>query len=264
MCNRDELLKELNTIMHPSGRKRRKDKGKTHTYPESRSQPSKSREDKGQIRQPYGPLSPLSLYERVRSKLISLHKDLEIDENGYYVPVPAVYKTKAYDYKQKVQGREIQHTVKRVCVQNRIDLEKYRFEAWQFMALTKPFNQVTCTPEIRAMLLTRYDITLEEANRAIDARKIAWFDLFNEFYHISPDTTELWDYESWYAMYKYCPGLVLPDDFIFSLTYRPGSPEFYPEWSHHTDKLLEQEIEAIDAEKLRKKLQFINHWRYKT
>lgn len=261
MSEREELLKELSTLIHPSGRKRRTDKGKKHEYPESRSAPSKSREDKGTVRGAYGPQLPTQIYDRMKQKFAS--HQLEVDDNGYYIVIPAEYKTVATDYKQKYKGREIQHTTKRVCVQNELDLEKYRFEAWQFMSMNQPNEPATCIPEIRAMLLTRYGVTLEEANKAIEQRQITWFDLFCEFYHIGPETRTLWDYDSWRTMYNYCPRELLPDDFVFSLTYRPGSPEFYPEWAYHADELIKQEQESIEAEKERRKLQFANHWRRK-
>ena len=130
--SKSELLAELSTLIHPSGRKKRSDIGKTHKPVSSFPHTS----------------SKLAIYNRVRAKLAARNERLlsdnpnnnllskEFDVNGFYVSIPAIYETRAYNYQQVVEGRKINHTTHRVRTQKEVDLEAYRYEAWRELALS--------------------------------------------------------------------------------------------------------------------------------
>lgn len=267
---KNALLRQLSALVHPNGRKKRTDKGQSHNYPSNRSSPQTPRVDKGVQREQQ---TPLSIYQRVKARMYN--KDQEainngeqpllrgFDENGYYIVIPASYQTEAKNYTQVHEGRQIAHTVRRVCTQKEIDLERYRFEAWQWLAtrLSTMNQPADCLSELMSYLSHRYGILGNEAKELIAKRQITWFELFCEFYYLNPNDAVMWDYDTWQNMYKYCPCETLPEDFTFSLTLRPGTPEFHPEWAYHAEKISQREQEDIEAEKLKRKLQFINHWR---
>ena len=272
----EELLAEALSLTHPSGRRVRSDKGKKHSYTKERAKETKPRalrSDKG-IPRPETRVSKTKrqVYAAIKAKLYKRDQELiaqgelpllrGVDENSYYIVIPAAYETRADYHTQEHDGRTIQHTVRRVCTQKELDLERWRFNAWQEAATSEDWNEPsTYVPEIRQMLATRYGIVGKEADEAIAKRQITNFELFCEFYHLEPADAAMWDYDTWQTMYQLCPCVCLDDDFIFSLTLRPGTPEFHPEFAYHANKVVQQQQEAAEQEIERRRRQFNEHWR---
>lgn len=272
----EELLEEALALTHPSGRKVRSDKGKTHNYTAIRTKetlPRAARKDKG-VRRPemQAPKSKVWIYATIKGKLYKKDQELiargelpllrGVDENSYYIVVPAAYKTRASNHTQEYKGRSIQHTTRRVCTQRELDLERYRFNAYQELATSKEWNEPSpYISEIRQMLSTRYGIVGQEAEDAIAKRQISNFDLFCEFYHLRVEDAAMWDYDTWQAMYQLCPCETLDDDFVFSLTLRPGTPEFHPEFAYHAEKVIKNQEQAKQDEAERRRRQFNEHWK---
>lgn len=270
----EELLELAKSLKPP-----RADKGKKHNYTAQRKKetlPRATRSDKGRAR-PEQRVSKTKeqVYNFIKAKMYKRDQELidkgespllrGVDENGYYIVVPAAYLTKADYHTQEHQGRNIQHTVRRVCTQKEIDLERYRFNAWQELATSEDWDKPsTYLPEIKQMLTVRYGIMGKEADEAIARRQITNFELFCEFYHLEPSDAAMWDYDTWQSMYSYIPVMCLEDDFIFSLTLRPGTPEFHPEFAYHADKVIRLAKEAAAEEAERRRRQFNEHWRKKS
>lgn len=253
--NRNDLLRQLKQLgYHPSGRKIRADKNAQHNYPNKRipQDPSTLKNTK------------VSIYRRVKTKVMQAHaKDIanggvgiyrEVDENGYYIVIPASYVNKGQTYIQVYQGRRIEHTTRRVRTQKEIDLEQYRFEAYreQYILFNEQTVDESWYPEICNMLITRYSMTGDEAYEAIRKRKITWREYFCEFYHLEPRTAHMWSYEHWRRDYHFIPVQLLPDDFEFNYESAPGTDEFHPEWKWKRDKVLAQEKLDQETEEKRK------------
>lgn len=252
---RTKLLQELSQLgYHSSGRKQRADRGKS----------------RGAIKQPVEKdKSKMGIYQRVKSRIFN--KDLklkettgygtflEVDENSFYCLIPARYRTVGHSYDQKLEGRSIHHTVKKVRVQSEIDLEFHRFNAYKEKALLTPNEKVQekYWPEIRQMLNMRYSLTGDEATQALKKRQITWEELFCEFYFLSKDDYWQWDYRMWKHDYELIPVQLLPEDFTFNLQHSPGSEEFHPEWAYKADERKEQIEEERRQRKERKANQFI-------
>lgn len=248
---KEKLLAQLQSLgYHPSGRKIRNDKNSAHN--------THSRTN-----------TALSTYLRVKSRMynrdayLQANGDtgtmLEVDENSFYVTIPARYDTKGKIYYQIVNGRKIEHTVQRVKVQKEIDLESYRFEAYKEQAITNPDLAVDNRfwPELRQMLNIRFGLTGDEATKALTKRQITWFELFCEFYYLLPQEAWHWTYDLWRMYYEYIPKQLLPEDFTLSLIHPPGSPEFHPEWTWKRMEKIQQKLDEVEQEKKRKSEQFI-------
>lgn len=251
-----ELLKELSTLVHPSGRKKRTDIGKSHI----------KQSDK-QMQQ-----TKMAIYNRVRAKLAARNERLlsdnpnnnllskEFDVNGFYVSIPAIYETRAYNYQQLVDGRKINHTTHRVRTQKEVDLEAYRYEAWRELALSPSTKNQIVTPnaDLRGILFHRYALTPEDANRIITNRALKWPELFEEIYFVRADEIQFWDYDTWRTHYDCIPvDTVLDEDFRFDYYNKPGSPNFHPEWAYYVEKQALSATLTADQEKQRKGEQFI-------
>lgn len=256
-----KLLQELNQMgYHSSGRKQRSDKGK----PRGEIAKSNSRQ----------PKTKLAIYTKVKNQMYNKDQRLqaqqgsglflEVDENSFYLSIPARYINKGQYYVQVYEGRKIEHTVRRLRVQKEIDLEKYRFEAYKEQAVLNPkiAVQEQYWPELRQMLIIRYEMTGDEATAALKKRQITWEELFCEFYFLSKDDYWLWDYLHWRQDYSFIPVQQLPEDFVFNYNNSPGSKEFHPEWAYKVREKQEQAKEDEESERKRKADQFI--WNMKS
>lgn len=188
----------------------------------------------------------------------------EFDENGYFAIIPAAYVTKGGEYNQKYQGRTIVHNTHRVRTQKEVDLEKYRFEAFQEMAFSSKSNEPAEVDKeghiaIRMMLKKRYGLLEPDVKACMNRRKITWFELFCELYYLDPMEASLWDYETWLSHYRIAPKETLPDNFVFRIKTPPGTSEFMPEWQYRREKLERQQEEAVLAERERKRAQFLTN-----
>ena len=150
-------------------------------------------------------------------------------------------------------------------MQKAIDLEKYRFEAWQEMATLHPNEIVKPFKDLRQLLYHRYNFvgTLEEVDRAIENREVDWLTLFCEMYFVKPQDVSIWDYETWREYYNLCPVGQLPDDFEFILGCKPGSEYCHPEWEYVATRKAQQEKNQEETEKQRKSEQYISNMRRK-
>lgn len=257
---KDELLQELNAYIDlSSGRKRRSDKGKRrHVYNSPMYQ------------------SKMHIYNKVRARLANRDSQLkaendgastllsvEYDENGFYLSIPETYKTISCYYKQDYHGRAIEHTTRKVRTQKGIDLERYRFEAWQQIAVEQPDKIVEPSPDIRGLLYNRYGFTgsTKEVDEAIDNRQVPWLTFFAEMYFIRIEDANKWDYETWREYYDLCPVGQLPDDFEFIYGVKPGTEYFHPEWAYIANRKAAEEERLRNEETKRKSEQFISNIR---
>lgn len=256
-----QLLKQLEELgYHKSGRKQRSDKGQ----PRGEIAKAEKRE----------PLNKMAIYQRVKNRMYN--KDmkmkanvgygtfLDMDENSFYLSIPARYRNEGKYYVQTYQGRKIEHTVRKVMIQKEVDLEKYRFEAYKEQAILNEEQPVPekYWPELRQMLIIRYGMTGEEATQALCKRQITWGDLFCEFYFLDKENFWLWDYERWKMDYSFVPAQQLPEDFVFNYEASPGTDEFHPEWAYKVKEKQEQEQIDKQQEEQRKATQFI--WNMKS
>lgn len=252
-----KLLEQLaNLGYHSSGRKQRSDKGQSR----GAIKKSESPRDKS---------SRLAVYYRIKQRVFNRDQQLkssggyglfiEMDENSFYLFIPARYQKVGRIYNQVYQGRKIEHTVQTKKVQKAIDLEKYRFEAYKEQAVLNPTQTVLEKdwPELRQMLIIRYGMTGDEATQALTKRQINWEDLFCEFYYLSHENFWLWDYEHWRRDYSFVPTQALPENFVFDYDHSPGSDEFHPEWAYKANERLQQDKEETEQERQRKANQFI-------
>lgn len=251
-AKKNELLKELaNLGYHSSGRKQRSDKDQI----------------RGEIKST--DKSKLWTYIKIKNQLYNRDQKLreregyglflEMDENSFYLLIPARYRNEGKMYTQTYKGRKIEHIVRRTKIQNEIDLEQYRFNGYKEQAVLHGQEIVPekYWPEVRQMLNIRYGLTGDEATQALTKRQITWIELFCEFYFLSKDEYWLWEYEHWQRDYSYIPTQQLPEDFEFLLNYPPGSEEFHPEWAYKRKEREEQIKSDEEQEKKRKGEQFI-------
>ena len=254
MTNREDLLKELSTMIDlDTMRKHRSDAGVKRGQRTSLTQEQ----------------TKMAIYNRLKSRITSRARKealegntlllYEFDENGFYIVIPETYTTKAVDYKQNYQGREIDHTVRRIRTQKMIDLEKYRFEAWQELACDPSTRDTVIepSPDIRGILLHRYGLNPKVASEKIKKRQLTWSQWFEEVYFINQYEAPLWTYNKWREHYDCCPPQLLPEDFRFSLAHKPGTPEHHPEWAWYKEKKDRAALNLEEEEKKRRKEQFI-------
>ena len=251
-----QLLKQLEQMgYHKSGRKQRSDKGQ----PRGEIAKAQNRE----------PTTKLAIYQRVKNKMFNKNQRmlanggygtfLDMDENSFYLSIPARYQTKGHNYVQVYEGRKIEHTVRKVMIQKQLDLEKYRFEAYKEQAILHGSEAVPekYWPELRQMLIIRYNFTGDEATQALTKRQITWEELFCEFYFLDHENFWLWDYDRWKTDYSFVPVQQLPEDFVFNYNAAPGTDEFHPEWAYKVKEKLEQDQLDKEQEEKRKATQFI-------
>lgn len=244
---KQQLLQELATYVHlDSGRKIRTDKNKTHSnFVQTK----------------------LAIYNRLKNKLSNrkareenLLLEFEFDENGFYLPIPEEYTTKAIDYKQTVKdNRIINHSTRRIRTQLGIDLEEYRFNAWQEIAMNRPYEIVPPNQDLNGILFVRYGIPPEEAEHLTLKRRPIWLEIFSETYHIKPLEVPRWSYKEWSKYYSYVPTQFLDDDFVFEYGKLPGTAEFHPEWAYKKQEVETRTAEERQQEEQRKAQQFITN-----
>ena len=258
-----ELLEKLSKYVDLStGRKRRADKGSSHNYTKNRRSTFQTK---------------MSVYKRLLSRLENRAQQQisesgqsllskEFDINCYYVPIPETVAYKPQEYKQIYQGRLIEHTVKRVVTQRYIDLEQYRFEAYQELAIDKPDDVLQAdNKDLRFFLLNRYGLLMSELNEAINKRKITYLEFFCETYYIKPNQINYWTYEKWKEEYEHVPYQRLEDIPYFSFDYfiPVGSENNHPEWAGYiAEKEAQRKVDEC-AETERRRAQWSTHYKDK-
>lgn len=228
---RNELLRQLSVLgvsLDTPVRKGRSDKGK------KRGPISKTRSDKGKRRISTNGVSKskLAVYKSVRNKLLNRENvpdsyKVETDINGYYLLMVKDNSVINIYHQVTYHGQTINRNVKHVKGYT-IDLEKYRFEALQELALTIGKYSIDKIPNIRQTFKNEYEQVKEILPPLIEFCTI--LDLFCAFYHINEEDAILWTYEKWLADYRIVADDILDLGFKFKITERPGTESFLPEY----------------------------------
>lgn len=223
---KEHLVEQIMTL----SRNARADKGKKHNYPSTRksTEPSK-----------------LSVYKSVKNKLISQGVDISLDNNGYYIVTDNEYKPEYGQY-------ENNRMVKYVRKARGHDIEKYRFEAWQELAMKEPHSKVWNDERFKSDLLKWAihcsGMSKEDIEQYYEKKNMSISQLFTNFYHINESDIFLWTYPLWREYYECTPKDELDEEFKFILGIKPGTVQCHPEWAYVTiqkelDKLEEKENE---------------------
>ena len=179
-------------------------------------------------------------YKMVLSKMLKKATDndflITYDENGYYQIIPEIRKN----------GKYIQH---------KVDLEEYRFNAWQELALTNGYKRKRVplpNKDLNAWALNCAGMTPEKALKYFEKKKFTYQSLFCEFYHIKAKEIELWTYNEWRRYYERTPNIELNSRFKFTFGVLPGTENCHKEWLEHiVNRQKEKELE-LEAEKNKK------------
>lgn len=231
MDKKEILLQEIKTLIHPSGRKIRSDLGKSRKeYHSSDAE-----------------VSPMSIYKRVLTQLLnkaSKNEDNNLvtyDINGYYCLIEEKFVKEFGDFKDIKANKS--RTVKYKRVQNKIDLEQFRFNAWYDKAINTPNERVPLpNKDLTRWCYECYGLTKQETEELLNKKQFTWIDLFCTFYHIEPFELYKWTYEVWREHYERCPKEFFDSDFKFRFATLPGTLEFHPEWAY---KVKEREAEKL-------------------
>lgn len=234
MKNKEELLKQLYSLgIHESGRKVRSDKNS------ERGPNSHLRSDIGGIRSTKGiPQEPLTIYSKVRSRLLSNSIDSQLiiqpDINHIFMPAKRESKVEFGKYTIIHRGKKIFRNVKHIKGYQ-VDLEKYRFEALQSKIMYGDILQ-------HQKPIFKYELSIFPNVKT-------WLDLFCSLYHIKEQDALKWAYSRWWSHYIIVCDDKLPDDFKFSLLYAPGTPEFAPEYADKANSIKQEEIQKVISSK---------------
>ena len=234
--NKEELLTKLAQLgINPnSGRKHRSDKGQI------RGPNSHPRSDKGMRRAiSFGKTTnPLSQYLSLKTKLLNRPATLsgpdkdyivQVDQNYIFIPLVKHNSQKYIAHSVVNHARRIARTVKHIAGYT-TDLEKYRFNALQHLALD---------PESSANHQSAFAIEYQLTNTDNP------FDLFCCLYHIAPEDVIKWTYEKWQSHYRIVSDMLLTLDFVFDINHQPGSTEFMPELEDVAANVLTEQRLAI-------------------
>lgn len=228
--------------------------------------PRKQRSDKGVPRAPYKSRGSkkdlLNVYYMVLGKIKrkAMRENISLvrrDQNFYYIPIESTYEKEYGSFKQSLvdEGvkREINHTVKYTRTQKPVDLEKYRFEAYQDKAMSSPDLMIPLPNiDMTGWLIELYGHTIKSAMATLSECKFTWKEFFCLFYHIKESEYDKWTYELWREHYERCPYTVFEDDFKFRIDAKPGSPDFMPEYAYKAQEVEEaKEKEAEDKKAIR-------------
>lgn len=231
---------------------------------------SKPRADKGKHHKYVFAQTDVSVYHRIISRL--LHRsnlqvqngDIPVlpdtDDNGYYIPVDKRVIPSNRTYIQHYQGREIVHSITQKIIQKPLDLERYRFNALRELATGSETKHLPLKPDadVYNLLQLRYSLSRAQFNSLSTGNNLpSNMEWFATVYHISIYDVSTWDYDTWRTYYSCCPVGKLDNEFVFSRAYKPGTPEFMPEWAWYTSKQDKQSEQDKQDEITRKKNQFI-------
>lgn len=216
MC-KEVSLEELQRELKSKLRKPRCDKGKL------RGANSKVRSDKGEPRfYRQSQLVETSKYARVKSRLLNEEVDLSlyeqqlsVDKNGIFNKVikksQHIQEARSYVSKGLKVNRNSYH-----IAGSTIDLEEYRFNSLQELALYNPYISDKLSK------LYSYELRVTGAEN--------WLELYCRLYHISPVDMFAWTYEHWRHDYDIVKDDTLIDDFVFNIEHSPGTKEFLPDY----------------------------------
>lgn len=174
-------------------------------------------------------------YKMVLAKMLKKARDNEFlityDENGYYHLIPEIRKGGNY-------------------VQHKVDLEEYRFNAWQELATKSGYKRKRVplpNRDLNSWALNCAGMTPEKALEHFKKKNFTYRSLFCEFYHIIEKEIELWTYEEWRKYYDRVPGIELNSRFKFVYGVLPGTEHCHKEWlSSIVEKEKDEEREKLE------------------
>lgn len=222
MTDKEALLQQLENLgIHRTGRKARSDQD------QKRGPNAHIRSDAGLQRISTNGVqkTPLAVYANVRGRLLnrSAESDFQIcpDQNLIFMPMKRESKVVNKNHFVVHRGQRLFRTVKHIKGTD-IDLEKYRFEAIQ--------SQIFMG-EIPAHKRPLFRIELETYPSE------TWLDLFCQLYHSTELDALRWKYNNWRNHYLIVCDDYLSPEFKFNVKYKPGSPEFLPEYADKVNEL---------------------------
>jgi len=231
LANRKERKDKGRKHNYPKERKERSDKGVEHNYPTERQSSRLPRTDLNQ-RHSYvisTENDKIRMYRSLRNRLLSQGVEPELDDNGYYIVIDEQYDA---HYGNFANNSNVKYTRS----SREHDIERYRFEAWQLLAITSP-NNLAYEDERLHNDLVKWayhctGMTRDEIDDYFNKRNLTIVQLFCEFYHVSIEDITIWTYDEWREYYECTPRLELDRDFTFIYGMRPGTSQFHPEWSY--------------------------------
>jgi len=239
MGEREELLAAIAKHVHPNGRKKRNDAGK----------------ERGEYT-PRGSTvirTPWYTYQRMKATVIKHHNGLDFDKNGFHLLIESKihYKEGYGEQREYKPGYVTNVNVKKTGQQKEINLERYRFNAYYYMACTKP-NEIIpfgkspgkdgVTAEVWTMCIERYNTNRESVNNWLKDEPWTWLDLFQRLYYVGDDWMRFNSFEMWWQHYIIVASYRLDHKHQFNSYHKPGTPEFMPEMAYRVDKIEKQKI----------------------
>ena len=224
----------------------------------------KSRSDKGKSRKPYLVESNKSFvwkYQMVLSKIHKKDRDntlIAFDENGYYIDIDEQRVPEFGQFVNKSTTRSVKYKRTQVFV----SLERYRFEAYQELALKYPDKVIPLpNPDLTRWALECGHLSVEQSKEYFQKKEYTYSTFFSEFYHVRQEDIPYWTYSLWKSKYDRVPGgIELDNSFVFMIN--ESIEETHPEWSwYQRDKELEdvnQKMMDQEARSARAKLAYFN------
>lgn len=226
-AEKQQLIEKINSLLN----KPRSDKGKSHKYPATR--------------RPSSP-SPMYIYVSVLNRLLKQNAEIWLDDNGYYISKEAAYEALygAFSDNRTTHYRQV-HSAQ--------DLEKYRFNAWQYNAINEPdtlaYSQEHYHRDMLKWAIHCSGLSYEEIDNYFVSKAYTYKSLFCEFYHIREEDISMFNYSLWRDYYDRTPGAELASEFKFIFGLTPGTASFYPEWAYITEEKEEQRKEDEEQKK---------------
>ena len=150
----------------------------------------KSRSDKGKSRKPYLIESNKSFVWKYKMVLSKIHrKDVDntlitFDENGYYIDID---EQRVPEFGQFVNKSTIR-SVKYKRTQVFVSLERYRFEAYQELALKYPDKFIPLpNSDLTRWALECGHLSVEQSKEYFQKKEYTYSTFFSEFYHVRRD-----------------------------------------------------------------------------
>lgn len=187
-----------------------------------------------------GKYSKMWRYNVVLKKILKRATDNDFlvtyDENGYYCVILERRRRDKY-------------------IQRKVDLERYRFEAWQELAITKGYKYAKVklpNADLNAWALSCAGMNAHEALEYFKKKGFTHQSLFCEFYHIKVKEIELWTYDEWRKYYERTPKIELNSRFKFTFGVLPGSENCHKEWEKNLAERQREREKELAEEKIKR------------
>ena len=252
-----------------TGRKIRSDKG-TKRGPNSKVRSDKGtkrgpnstiRSDKG-YKRPTKERSKITVYLALKGRILNstvydeTQPDycLRIDENMLFIPMIKHNTVKQQNYTIVSKGLAKQRTCKHIQGYE-IDLESYRFEALQELALNFP-NELIAESQYNIKFAAEVSQLVNlYGSDIVNKATITWWDLFCLLYHILGEDVAKWTYQQWHQQYEiaqtyynqtYGDDVPLSSDFTFEFGKKLGT-DYWTEMSSVSQSMKTTQINEIKA-----------------